>query len=231
MPKSNIVKIAESKAFPAWLSELPEDGSVIDVIANKFRKVIELEEAAAAAVEAIVTSYKLTDKGKKEERAERGADFLAKHEELAKDIDEVIPGLVSKAKAKAAKSEESEVMQAARMNRATATYQFIAAEVGTDNLALEAKLAEAEAAGDAETLSAILDAPQSWPLTGVFDRDKLTARRDAITGGGTSLIDTAQSDLQDRLDWAAAGIRADAGLGEEDNILAIANSSDDADAT
>ena len=222
MPKSNIEKIAENKPQPAWLSELPEDGSVLDVIGNKFRKVLNRAEAVAAAVEAVNASNKLTDFGKEEKLSERGADFLEKHEELTKDIEAEIPGLVSKAKAKLAKPEVSEIGQLMAMMRGQEIRRDLAAEIGSDSLKLETRIREAEATGDVDLLDAVLNAHPSSPLQ--FDRAELTRRRDSISeDGGMTAILIAQSDLQDRLDWAAEGIRSDTGLGIEDNIAAIAN--------
>jgi len=222
MTKSNVVEIAEGRINPVWLGELPQDGSVLDVIANKFRKVIDLEESLAAEVEVITNNVELTDIGKSARLKEAGLAALTKITGLSDEVEGVIPKLVANAKAKA-KPEESEAMQAVAMNRATATYKFIADEVGTDQLALEIKMREAEAAGDAETISAIIDGPQSWPLAKMFDRDALTARRDALIDGGTPAIENAQTDLMNRLAWSAADIREDTGLAAPDKLAEIAD--------
>ena len=226
----NLVELSQSKPDPDWMApdQLPKDGTFFDVAANKFRKVKEHEETSAAAAKSIFTSELLTDAGKVEKLRERGGGALSQLKALSKEIDEAFPPLIAKAKAKEAKNEVSEIGQLMAMLREQEIRRDLAAEVGGDNLALEAKLSEASANGDAILLSALLSAPASSPLK--FDRAKVTAMHDALTGGGMTLINTAQADVVARLAWAEQGIREDFGLGEADNLSAIANA-DVADGT
>lgn len=224
----NIVELAESKPDPDWFGDVPQDGSFLDVAKAKHGKIKEVEVTSAATAKAIFEDVKLTDIGKVEKLRERGAGVLAQHKALSKEIDEAFPPLIAKAKAKEAKNEVSEIGQLMAMLREQEIRRDLAAEVGGDNLALEAKLSEASANGDAILLSALLSAPASSPLK--FDRAKVTAMHDALTGGGMTLINTAQADVVARLAWAEQGIREDFGLGEADNLSAIANA-DVADGT
>lgn len=219
----NILEISQSKSDPPWLApeNLPRDGSFLDVAGARIRGVKEFEETSAATAKAIKADAHLSDIGRTEKLAERGAGVLAQHKALTKDIDDVLPALAATAKAAMAKPEISEIGQFMAMSMEQEIRRDLKDEFGSDAMLLEGRIREAEANGDVVLLDAVLNGHASSPLQ--FDRAAVTAMRDGLAGGGATLIDEALADVRARLDWAEQSIRDDFGIGKEDNLTVIAN--------
>lgn len=217
--KANITKLATSLTVPDWANHAPGTGSAHDVAARILRDVISIDDAAAAAIEAVADNPDLSAVGIAKEQVATGTAKIAALAPLRAEVGKVIGKAVAKARAK--ETEQTPEAAMASMLRATESRRWIFETVGKDSMKLDGIIREAEERGDTETIDAILSAPPAWPLSGSFDRAAVTAKRDGMIdenlGPEIVVLAQAEKDLADRLDWTEQRIKRAAGISSEGN--------------
>jgi len=222
---SNVTKLATALTVPNWANSLPGTGAPLDVAGRILRDVVKLDDAAATAIESEAENPDLSVTGIAKARIATGEAKIKALAPLRAEVEKVIGGAISKARAKDTETTPEQAMS--RMLRADETRRWLFQAVGDDPLKLELAIREAVDAGDVETVDAILSAPPVWPPSKSFDHAALTEQRNGMIdqnlGPEIVVLAQAEKDLTDRLDWAEQRIRKADGISSEgDGIDKIA---------
>ena len=223
-PEDNIAEIATALTAPAWINDLPQTGTPLDVAGRIYRQLEELHNGTPGIIAAAAENDDLSERGKGKAKHAAGETQLVPIAKLKAEAEKVLGGAIEKARSNRPECTPEKVM--ADISLAAETRRWLFEAHGQDALMLETTLREAEAAGDIATIDAVLTAPASWPLAKSFDRDEWTQRRaalaDADLGPATLTLIQAQADLSARFEWVAEAIKSEAGISDSETVEDLA---------